>query len=45
MRASAAYRQATARALLRKALLEIAGAPTQSTRIVGQREALHAGAA
>ncbi len=44
-RASAAYRQATARALLTKALHEIAGAPTQSTRITGQREALHAGAA
>jgi xanthine dehydrogenase small subunit len=44
-RASAAYRQATARALLTKALHEIAGAPSKSTRITGQREALHAGAA
>jgi len=44
-RASAAYRQATARALLTKALHEIAGAPSQSTRITGQREVHHAGAA
>jgi xanthine dehydrogenase small subunit len=44
-RASAAYRRATARALLTKALHEIAGAPSKSTRITGQREALHAGAA
>ena len=38
-------RQATARALLTKALHEIAGAPSQSTRITGHREVLHAGAA
>jgi len=44
-RASAAYRRATARALLTKALHEIAGAPSQSTRITGQREVHHAGAA
>jgi xanthine dehydrogenase small subunit len=45
MRASATYRRATARALLAKALHEIGGAPTASTRIVGQREVVHAGAA
>ncbi|MFM9844249.1 MAG: xanthine dehydrogenase small subunit [Dongiaceae bacterium] len=44
-RASAAYRQATARALLTKALHEIAGAPSKSTRITGQREVLHAATA
>lgn len=44
-RASAAYRMATAKALLTKALLEIAGTPTAATRVVGHREAIHAGAA
>lgn len=37
-RASAEYRAATARALLRKALIEIAGTSTRNTRIVGIRE-------
>ncbi|HLB81137.1 MAG TPA: xanthine dehydrogenase small subunit [Dongiaceae bacterium] len=40
MRASAAYRRATAKALLVKALHETAGAPTAGTRVVGQREAV-----
>jgi xanthine dehydrogenase small subunit len=38
MRASARYRMETAEALLRKALTEIAGAGSRSTRIVGFRE-------
>jgi len=38
MRASAAYRRDVARALLRKALIEIGGTPTENTRIVGIRE-------
>ncbi len=38
MRASAGYRLETARALLAKALVEIAGAPTSMTRVVGRRE-------
>jgi xanthine dehydrogenase small subunit len=38
VRASAAYRGDVARALLRKALIEIGGTPTQHTRIVGIRE-------
>ncbi|HEX9449504.1 MAG TPA: xanthine dehydrogenase small subunit, partial [Dongiaceae bacterium] len=38
MRASAAYRMTVAQALLRKALLEIAGMATAQTRVVGQRE-------
>ncbi len=42
-RASAAYRSLVARNLLHKALLEIAGAPLTSTRIVSHREAAHAG--
>jgi xanthine dehydrogenase small subunit len=37
MRASAAYRMETAQALLRKALIEIAGRDTASTRLVGLR--------
>jgi len=37
-RASAEYRAAAARAVLRKALVEIAGTSTQHTRIVGIRE-------
>ncbi len=42
-RASAEYRILVARNLLHKALLEIAGAPLSSTRIVSQMEAAHAG--
>ena len=38
MRASAAYRLSTARALLEKALFEISSAPTTMTRILGHRE-------
>ncbi|MFL5260116.1 MAG: xanthine dehydrogenase small subunit [Hyphomicrobiales bacterium] len=38
-RASAKYRLETARALLMKALIEVAGEPTSRTRIVGHREA------
>ncbi|MDX1576455.1 MAG: xanthine dehydrogenase small subunit [Kiloniellales bacterium] len=38
LRASAAYRRATARALLEKALIEIAGTDDRETRIVGHRE-------
>ena len=37
MRASAAYRAETAEALLRKALMELAGEPGAETRIVGNR--------
>jgi xanthine dehydrogenase small subunit len=37
-RASATYRGDVARALLRKALIEVGGTPTQNTRIVGVRE-------
>jgi xanthine dehydrogenase small subunit len=37
-RASAAYRRAVARALLRKALTEIAGTTSRHTRVVGIRE-------
>jgi xanthine dehydrogenase small subunit len=44
-RASAAYRMATAKGLLTKALLEIAGTPTAATRVIGHREAIYAGAA
>ncbi|PWB64391.1 MAG: xanthine dehydrogenase small subunit [Bradyrhizobiaceae bacterium] len=43
-RASARYRLDVARAILRRALTEIAGAPTSTTRIVGRREAVHDGA-
>lgn len=43
MRASAPYRLDVARALLRKALTEIGGAPTQATRLVGHRESANAG--
>lgn len=39
MRASAAYRMETAKALLAKALVECAGAPTSRTRVIGRREA------
>ena len=45
LRASAAYRLDVARALLRKALTEIGGAPTHATRVVGFREASHVGVA
>jgi xanthine dehydrogenase small subunit len=38
MRASAVYRIETAQALLRKALIEIAGRDAADTRIVGLRE-------
>jgi xanthine dehydrogenase small subunit len=41
-RASAGYRMKVAQALLRKALAEIAGAPSRVTRVVGWREELHA---
>jgi xanthine dehydrogenase small subunit len=44
LRASADYRLAVARALLRKALTEIGGTATRSTRVVGFREASHVGA-
>ncbi len=42
LRASAAYRLKVARALLRKALAEVAGAPSRTTRVVGWREERHA---
>jgi len=42
LRASAGYRREVARALLRKALTEIAGASTGRTRVVGGREDAHA---
>ncbi len=38
MRASAEYRMETAKALLAKALVETAGAPTTRTRVIGHRE-------
>jgi xanthine dehydrogenase small subunit len=38
-RASAAYRMATAKALLHKALLETAGSETRDSRVIGIREA------
>jgi xanthine dehydrogenase small subunit len=38
MRASADYRAQTAKALLRKALIEVAGAMSRETRVVGWRE-------
>jgi len=44
MRASAEYRLESARALLRKALTEIAGTSTRETRVVGHREAANVGA-
>jgi xanthine dehydrogenase small subunit len=44
LRASAAYRLEAARALLRKALTEIGGTSTRTTRVVGFREAAHVGA-
>jgi xanthine dehydrogenase small subunit len=42
MRATAGYRRDAARALLRKALAEIAGMPSAATRVVGIREAADA---
>ncbi len=45
LRASAKYRLDVARALLRKALTEIGGAPTRATRITGLREAADVGTA
>jgi xanthine dehydrogenase small subunit len=42
-RASAAYRSETAKSLLLKALIEIAGEATHNTRITGFREPAHAG--
>jgi xanthine dehydrogenase small subunit len=42
MRASASYRMDVARALVMKALVEVAGAQTTETRLVGLREAMHA---
>jgi xanthine dehydrogenase small subunit len=44
LRASATYRLEVARALLRKALTEIGGSSTRTTRLVGFREAAHVGA-
>jgi xanthine dehydrogenase small subunit len=41
-RASARYRSDVAQALLRKALIEVGGTPTQETRIVGVRETANA---
>ena len=41
-RASAGYRMKVAQALLRKALVEIAGAPTRTTRVIGGREEAYA---
>ncbi len=43
-RASASYRMQVAKGLLRKALSEVAGAPTRTTRVVGWREVAHAAA-
>jgi xanthine dehydrogenase small subunit len=43
-RASAAYRVQVAQALLRKALIEIGGAASHTTRVVGWREDAHAAA-
>jgi xanthine dehydrogenase small subunit len=40
-RASAGYRMKVARALLRKAVAEIAGVPSRTTRVVGWREELN----
>ena len=41
LRASAAYRSTAARAVLEKALIEIAGGDDRDTRVVGHREGLH----
>jgi xanthine dehydrogenase small subunit len=40
-RASASYRMQVANGLLRKAIIEIGGAASQTTRVVGWREAVH----
>jgi xanthine dehydrogenase small subunit len=45
MRASAKYRLDAARALLRRALTELAGTPSRRTRVVGVRELSDVGAA
>jgi len=45
LRASATYRIDVARALLRKALMEIGGAATRETRVLGFREGANVGAA
>jgi xanthine dehydrogenase small subunit len=45
LRASAGYRLDAARALLRRALTEIGGTSTRTTRLVGFREGSHVGAA
>jgi xanthine dehydrogenase small subunit len=45
MRASAKYRLDAARALLRRALTELAGAPSRQTRVTGVREPSDVGAA
>jgi xanthine dehydrogenase small subunit len=42
MRASAKYRLDAARALVAKAVAEIAGAPTTATRVFGRRSDAHA---
>jgi xanthine dehydrogenase small subunit len=42
MRASASYRREIARALLMKALVEVAGADSRETRLAGVREGAHA---
>ncbi|MDQ0469281.1 xanthine dehydrogenase small subunit [Labrys wisconsinensis] len=44
VRASAAYRGEVARALLLKALVEVAGAQSEETRLIGRREASHVAA-
>jgi xanthine dehydrogenase small subunit len=44
MRAGADYRRAIARALLKKALTEIAGTATRRTRVIGRREDIDAAA-
>ncbi len=41
-RASAGYRMKIAQALVRKAVAEIAGAPSRTTRVIGWREEVHA---
>ena len=45
LRASAKYRLDVARALLRRALTEIGGTSTRTTRLVGFRESADVGAA
>jgi xanthine dehydrogenase small subunit len=43
-RAGAAYRLRVAQALMRKALIEVGGAASNTTRVVGRREGAHAAA-